>query len=250
MNISPQHRDAARRASRRLGLEAPARWVWEAMVPAARRDRVDNEHLRLLMAFSLRQDANCVDIGAHAGVVLREMVRCAPDGHHIAYEPLPEFADRLRHDFPGVEVRNAAVSNVSGQAAFHRVRHDPMASGLKLRRGVEPATTELITVRVDTLDDALSPGYAPSLIKIDVEGGERQVLEGAIDTISRYAPIVCLEHGPGAEHEYDTTPQQIYELLARQAGLRIFDIDGAGPYSESQFVGQYYEPIWNFVAHR
>jgi hypothetical protein len=32
--------------------------------------------------------------------------------------------------------------------------------------------------------------------------------------------------------------------------MRIFDIDGEGPYSRTQFVDVYYQPIWNFVAHR
>jgi FkbM family methyltransferase len=250
MRVSPQYRDAARRLSRRLGVDDAARRVWEIIEPAARRDRLDNEHLRLLMAFALREDSNCIDIGAHAGVLLREMVRCSPNGHHIAYEPLPELADQLRRDFPTVDVRNAAVSNASGAAAFHRVRRDPMASGLKLRRDVELGPTETITVKLEKLDDALPPGYVPSLIKIDVEGGERQVLEGAIETISRHSPIVCFEHGPGAEGEYGTSPKQVYQLLVGLVGMQIFDIDGDGPYSESQFVRQYRQPIWNFVAHR
>jgi FkbM family methyltransferase len=250
MRVSPRYRDAARRVSRRLGVDDAARRVWEIMEPAARRDRLDNEHLRLLMAFALREDSNCIDIGAHAGVLLREMVRCSPKGRHIAYEPLPELADRLRRDFPMVDVRNAAVSNASGEAAFHRVRRDPMASALKLRRDVELGPTETITVKLEKLDDALPSGYVPSLIKIDVEGGEREVLEGAIQTISDHSPIVCFEHGPGAEGEYGTSPEQVYEILVRQVGMQIFDIDGNGPYSESQFVNQYRQPIWNFVAHR
>ena len=32
--------------------------------------------------------------------------------------------------------------------------------------------------------------------------------------------------------------------------MRIFDIDGVGPYSRAQFVQTYHLPIWNFVAHR
>lgn len=65
-----------------------------------------------------------------------------------------------------------------------------------------------------------------------------------------YTPTVCFEHGPGVEDQFDTSPQQVYDLLVREAGMRIFDIDGNGPYSAAQFTGVYYEPIWNFVAHR
>jgi FkbM family methyltransferase len=225
------------------------RGIYERMEPNARRDRVDNEHIRLLLAFCLPEDANCIDIGAHSGVLLREMVRCAPRGSHIAYEPLPELAQRLSREFPGVEVRNAAVSNHTGHAHFYRVRDDPMQSGLRLRTGADTAIADPIPVEVERLDDSLPPDYVPSLIKIDVEGGERQVIEGAMGTITRHAPIVCFEHGPGAEKEYETSPALVYDLLVG-AGMRIFDIDGNGPYSKAQFVRVYDEPIWNFVAHR
>ena len=250
MAIGPREREAARRAAARLGLEGPVRALWERMHPDVRRDRVDNEHMSLLMAFALTEDANCVDVGAHSGAILREMVRLAPRGRHIAYEPLPEFAARLAAEFPGVDVRNAAVSNESGEAMFFRMVGGEMQSGLKLRTGTPPETGQPFSVRVETLDETLPADYVPALIKIDVEGGERQVIEGAMETLSRHAPVVVFEHGPGAEREYQTSPEQVYDLLVSGAGLRIFDIDGLGPYSRNQFVETYHRPIWNFVAHR
>jgi len=250
MPIGPREREVVRRAAARMGLETPLRVAWERLHSDVRRDRIDNEHLRLLLAFSLREDANCVDVGAHSGAILREMVRIAPRGHHIAYEPLPEFAARLTAEFPSVDVRNAAVSNESGEATFFRMVAGEMQSGLKLRTGTPPEAAQSYAVRLDKLDDALPADYVPALIKIDVEGGERQVIEGAMETLVRHAPVVVFEHGPGAEEEYQTTPEQVFDLLVADAGMRIFDIDGIGPYSRSQFVETYHLPIWNYVAHR
>lgn len=71
-----------------------------------------------------------------------------------------------------------------------------------------------------------------------------------METLTRHAPIVVFEHGPGAEREYQTSPEQVYDLLVSEAGMRIFDIDGVGPYSRSQFIETFHRPIWNFVAHR
>ncbi len=182
--VGPREREMVRRAAARAGLETPLRAVWEQLHPDVRRDRIDNEHIRLLMAFVLSENSNCVDIGAHEGAILREMVRCAPRGRHIAYEPLPEFAARLARDFPGVDVRAAAVSNRAGEDTFFRMVGGPMQSGLKLRTGTAREASEAFTVRVDKLDDALPDGYVPSLIKIDVEGAERQVIEGAMGILS------------------------------------------------------------------
>ncbi len=73
------------------------------------------------------------------------------------------------------------------------------------------------------------------MIKIDVEGAEREVLEGAIETIVRYKPTVVFEHGKGAAPHYATGPRDVYALLCAQAGLRIFDLDGQGPFDLAEF---------------
>ena len=82
-----------------------------------------------------------------------------------------------------------------------------------------------------------------------MEGAERLVIEGAIETISKCKPIVVFEHGRGSTDHYHTQPRHIYELLHDEAGLRIFDLDGNGPYT----LGQLEETFtrcdrWNYVA--
>jgi FkbM family methyltransferase len=73
----------------------------------------------------LEADSDCLDIGAHEGVVLREMVRLAPNGRHIAWEPLPALARRLRERYPAVEIRDAALSIGAGERAFAHVLDEP-----------------------------------------------------------------------------------------------------------------------------
>jgi hypothetical protein len=113
---------------------------------------------------------------------------------------------------------------------------------------VEP-DIETISVLVEDLDSSLPPDYVPALIKIDVEGAEQQVIEGGIRTISTHRPIVVFEHGSGAAPAYGTKPQDIFNLLVIEAGLRIFDLDRHGPFDEGSFA-QAFEAgnRWNFVA--
>ena len=232
----------------RIGIYDQLRNAYAYINPDLRRDRIDNQNLRLLLAFALTENSNCIDIGAHKGAVLAEMVRVAPRGKHIAYEPLPLMYKYLVDHFPSVDVRLAAVSNEEGETSFIHVKNLPTHSGLREVACPVRPQVEKMTVRTETLDGSLPAGYVPAIIKIDVEGAERLVIEGAIETISKYKPIVVFEHGTEAV-SYDTQPCQIYELLHDEAGLRIFDIDGNGPYTLCQFEETCARGgLWNYVA--
>jgi FkbM family methyltransferase len=243
-------RQRAKRAVERAGLMPQARRLQRIFGSSStKRDLRDNEHLRLLLAFALSADSNCIDVGANVGEMLSEIVRVAPRGRHIAYEPLPDHSAGLRARFPQVEIREAALSNHRGEASFRYVRSRPGMSGLRERDYPGREEVEMLTVRVEDLDSALPDGYVPSLIKIDVEGAEREVLEGAIDTIRTHQPIVVLEHGRGAAPYYDTRPADIFELLCDDAGLRIYDLDGDGPYDRQRFEEAFERGThWNFAA--
>jgi FkbM family methyltransferase len=217
---------------------------------AARRDHRDNEALTLLVAAALAADASGIDIGANEGRVLAEIVRVAPAGRHIAYEPIPALAAELGRRYPAVDVRRAALSDEEGETEFTHVKSHSGYSGLRERPYPGKEELERIQVHIERLDDALPEGFVPSFVKIDVEGAEGKVLAGAIATLERHRPVVAFEHGKGAASVYGTTPADIHTLLVDRARLRIFDMDGGGPYSRDQLeetfeLGTY----WNFFAH-
>jgi FkbM family methyltransferase len=243
-------RERLRRAAHAAGVEPQAAAVYRLFDRTAARDHRDNEHLTAIVAALLTADANCIDIGAHTGGVLRDIVRCAPEGRHIAYEPLPELAAALGRDFPGVDVRNAAVSDAAGEQEFTFLVSDPMRSSLVAAGAVAPPTSDIhqLRVRTERLDDALPDGYVPTLIKIDVEGAEAAVFKGALETLRRHRPVVIFEHGLGGADRYGSGPSEVWDILAEDVGLRIYDLDGRGPYSRQEFVNVFEQPIWNFLA--
>jgi FkbM family methyltransferase len=202
--------------------------------------------MRLVLASVLASGSNCVDIGAGQGDILEHIVRLAPDGHHIAYEALREQLAEVTRRFPQVVARHAAVSDAGGQASFVRVSSGAAWSGLRDYEQIGGADKETITVPSVRLDDDLPAGYVPSCVKIDVNGAERQVLEGAIETITNHRPVVLFEHGLAAA-AYDTTPAMIFDLLAVRCGLRIFDLTGAGPFDRAEFLSVA-QTRWNFLA--
>lgn len=234
----------------RLGIDDNLRSIRATLSPKYRHDRAEGRRLRSMLEASLSETSNCIDIGAYRGNVLAEIIRVAPRGKHIAYEPLPHMHKYLVERFPSVDVRLAAVSNEEGRTSFVYVKNAPARSGFRERTSNKQQQIERLTVRTQTLDTSLPAGYVPALIKIDVEGAERFVFEGAIKTISKYKPMIIFEHGKGGADYYSTQPGQIYELLQEQAGLRIFDFDGNGPYTLEQFEEAYLlNNRWDFVAH-
>src|SRR5689334_16973505 len=135
----------AKRVIRRAGLEPAALRALQAVHPNHRRDAKDNEHLRVVLAATLTADSNCIDIGANRGDVLDAMARLAPDGHHHAFEALPELADDLGRRVPTATVHQVALTDESGTAVFTHVIDADGHSSLGAA-GIPPglATEELI----------------------------------------------------------------------------------------------------------
>jgi FkbM family methyltransferase len=201
-----------------------------------RADIRDTALLVALLEELLEPDSDCLDVGAHAGSVLAEMVRIAPRGRHVAWEPLPAFAGLLRERFPAVEVRQAALGDQVGERAFAHVLEDPGWSGFVARPTPSSSPVEELAVRVERLDDALPAGIRPVFVKVDVEGAEEAVFLGARETLLRHRPVVTFEHGRGSADHYGTTPGAIHDLLCTDLGYGISGLDGDGPYDAERFT--------------
>jgi FkbM family methyltransferase len=169
----------------------------------------------------LQRDSNCVDLGAHKGAILADMLKLAPEGQHIAFEPLPQFAARLRHRFPQATIIEAAVADAPGESEFVHVRNEPAFSGLREREyeTSQPAL-DRISVRVTTIDDEVPADRPIALIKIDIEGGEYHALLGATETLRRWRPVVVFEASARSTGKYGVEPEQMHALLM-QLGYRV-----------------------------
>jgi len=248
----PVHR-IVRRAFRYFGLEEQAQRMHERYRrlrggPTMRRNLREDALVRLVAAAALREDSNCIDVGANEGALLQHFAELAPRGRHIAYEPVPALADELERRFPAVEVRRAAASDSVGETSF--VVHKELASRSSMRSvGYSSEVTETLTVRTEDLDSSLPDGYVPHLIKVDVEGAEHLVLRGALRTLADHRPLVLFEHQKSTASHYGSGPEEMFALLSGEAGMRIFDMDGSGPYSLDRFSEAYENGTrWNFLA--
>lgn len=187
----------------------------------------------------LRPGSNAIDVGAFEGGMLRHVVRLAPRGRHYAFEPLPGRAEALSARFPGVAVRPFAIAEAPREADYVCVSRAPALSGLRPRPDLAPEETLVtVRVRVETLDRAIPPDLPIALIKVDVEGGELAVFQGAAETLRRTRPIVLFECGLAAR-AYGAAPGAVHDELAR-AGLHVSTLaawlSGEPGLSRSAFV--------------
>ena len=218
--------------------------------------RRNTEYDRLTVAVmkrTLRPDSNGIDVGAHRGTLLRHLVDIAPDGHHVALEPLPAYAAALRRRFPTVQVCQCAASDEDGEATFFHVVTNPSYSGLTQRQYPHDGeAVETVSVRVARLDDVVDPDTPIRFVKVDVEGSELAVLRGARTLLERWHPAVVFEHGwdDGAPPADDTSGA-LFDLLAG-CGLGTYELVtwlvGGSPLTKQQFGTSLAQGSYYFIA--
>jgi FkbM family methyltransferase len=135
-----------------------------------------------------------VDVGANLGIYAYALAGIAD--RVVAFEPNPDYAAFARRMLCGrAEVHELALSDQPGRATFTVPLADDgmvlhLAGSLKGTHS-QFRNRETHEVEVSTLD---AFGFSDvRFIKVDVEGSEREALEGARATIARWRPILLLE---------------------------------------------------------
>jgi FkbM family methyltransferase len=131
--------------------------------------------------------ATVLDVGSHRGQFALFAARRFPNALIFCFEPLSRAAGTLKHVLPpGVDARvfNVALGASAGTAELHVPRDDDASSLLPIERDVRGVVTKEVRssrVPVARLDELLDPSEirAPSLLKIDVQGYELEVLRGS-----------------------------------------------------------------------
>lgn len=217
--------------SRRLGRPE----LLAAVDAGARQAQRDELAIAAVLVSSLRGEGTYVDVGTNRGQILREAVRIAPHGQHLAFEPIPSLVAELTHSFPDVDCRTMALGARPEVTRFCHFTLLDGWSGLRRHPTISDAQgrPEYIDVQVSTLDAEVA-GVRPDVIKIDVEGAELAVLQGGRSLLASARPVVIFEHVPDAAALYGDPPQAPWDLLT-QLGYRIFSVTGEGPFTRSEF---------------
>lgn len=174
---------------------------------------------------SKRRDPVIFDVGANIGYHSIFFKKRIPGAKIYAFEPIPKNFSYLRQHFDlnnikDVEPINVGLSNYKGDVVFY---FDPNCSVNASARNVAgKIDIQEIKCQVVPLDQvALERNLNVDFIKVDVEGAELMVLEGAIETLKKDRPIVFVEMLRKWTAAYDYHPNQIIEFMAK-LGYRCF----------------------------
>jgi FkbM family methyltransferase len=178
---------------------------------------------KAIMKKSISRQSNCIDVGCHKGEILDVILSLAPNGKHVAFEPIPFLFQQLELKYKEkATIYPYALSDANGTSTFQFVKNAPAYSGIQKRK-YDTATPDIeqINVELKTLDSLIPSETKIDLIKIDVEGGEYGVLKGALQLLKKWKPVVIFESGLGASDYYGTKPDELYKFLTVDAGLAI-----------------------------
>jgi FkbM family methyltransferase len=170
----------------------------------------------------LKRGAICFDIGAHIGYYsLLFSAAVGPEGQVFSYEPAPQTFSFLSRNVAKnlaqkVAIHQSAVGDSGGTVQMACGGEMPLGwSRVRESGGLEvPCTTidaEVSRLKLKRVD----------FVKVDVEGYEPHVLEGAKNTLARLRPTVMFEVNAIALREHGAEPTRISDIFVSH-GYELF----------------------------
>jgi FkbM family methyltransferase len=173
-----------------------------------------------------------IDVGANIGGTTGEMCRAVgPQGCVWAFEPVPRNLDRLRQlqddnaisqlavfpvaasSGPGSAMLSLAAEGFSGHGSFHN-------------SAIGAGTLEVPTASIDDLVSSAPAGRRLRFVKIDVEGHEMEVLEGARATLAEHRPLVCCEVNAPILRDRGASPSDLLDAFRDVGYAPLYPLAG------------------------
>lgn len=163
--------------------------------------------------------ATLIDVGASTGCYTL-LAKHHPNLTVHAFEPVPLtyrvlLENIYLNDLIGhVEAHRIGISNYIGEGVLHSIK-DIGGSGVSMIDG-QPAfhkDCDDLPIEVITLDAfCQARNVIPTFIKIDTEGNEKAVLQGAAETIEQYHPFLLFETSAENTNQYGYNPHELVKM--------------------------------------
>jgi FkbM family methyltransferase len=171
-----------------------------------------------------------IDIGAHLGIFSFFLAKqVGGTGKVYSFEPAKKTFDALTktlryNNLTGmVEARQQAVSDSSGELTFYIYNNAGISNANSISSHNTVGKACKTTVSKISLDDLMATENIDTLtlIKIDAEGAELDILKGAEKLIHKFHPFITLEVHPKSFSDPQLTMKDLYETILRY-GYGVF----------------------------
>ncbi len=141
-----------------------------------------------------------LDVGANSGQFSKAAIAFYPEAKIDAFEPLPNLFPKTAKKFKNsknINIHNLALGNENGKIKFNQNEYEHISSILEINSENIHYPKQLITspqieVEIKTLDSFLADKELPplTLLKLDVQGYEMEVLKGATKAVEKIDYII------------------------------------------------------------
>ncbi|HEU5399881.1 MAG TPA: FkbM family methyltransferase [Terriglobales bacterium] len=186
--------------------------------------------IRLLQSLDTR-GWTCFDVGANVGAITLALAKVTgADGRIYSFEPGPPNLRRLRDNLnlnPALSERvvmiAAGVGRSPGELCWAEEKGNP-GNALLGKSGTHE--TEIITLDGFVRERGIAK---LDFVKIDVEGMELDVMQGAAEILRRFHPMLYFETLPRyTETGAGATFEDMYNFLVKELGYTLHRIDSEG----------------------
>ena len=198
--------------------------------------RLREARLNLVPASILSRLHTCVDAGAHAGNWTQALLNRFGPERVIAVECEPRMVGPLTARFAAISkvtVVDAALAESDGVAAFHQLRHPAGSSLLKPRNEVKKEFADnswdvlgTVDVRKISYDQLVADADEVSILKIDIQGAEMEVLSTSSKGLPKTKCII-MEVTFTPHYEGDAGFHDLHQMMAGK-GFGIYRL--SAPY--------------------
>ncbi len=177
------------------------------------------------------------DIGANVGAYSHlGAAVVGPAGHVYAFEPGPDNLLALHERFDSttnVTIVPAAVGDRSGETTLFLDRRDARRHSLASANVGKAG--DRISVEQVCLDDYCKPLARLDAIKIDAQGAEMAILDGARHAIRRFKPKLVLELWPGGLKNLGGCAERLLEDVCA-LGYDVYRLSTDGVLKDKRYI--------------
>ncbi|MFK7946489.1 MAG: FkbM family methyltransferase [Saprospiraceae bacterium] len=186
--------------------------------------RVFDKSMDYLLS-TIKSEACIIDVGANLGYYTLNFAKVAPNGKVFAFEPHPLNLNKLKKNialnpFTNITIHDMAVGKENGRLCLEVAEKNNLGTS---RVVLDKSRKQ--DIQVITLDNFIKGQNISEInvLKIDVEGFEMDVLQGAVEVIREHKPILFVELCDKHLRNYGSSALDMIEYLRSLKYYKIQD---------------------------